>query len=70
MVVEDEAGRGCRGLEDYPRATRGVAGLGKDAERGEDIIVERHGRAVAAVISVDQFDELHRIREDLNAAGR
>ena len=34
---------------------RGVAGLVKDAERGEDIIVERHGRPVAAVISVDQL---------------
>ena len=30
-------------------SSRGVAGLVKDAERGEDIIVERHGRAVAAV---------------------
>lgn len=47
---------------------RGVAGLVKDAERGEDIIVERHGRAVAAVISVDHFDELHRLRADLTAA--
>ena len=47
---------------------RGVAGLVKDAERGEDIIVERHGRAVAAVISVEQFDELHRVRTDLTAA--
>lgn len=47
---------------------RGVAGLVKDAERGEDIIVERHGRAVAAVISVDHFDELHRVRTDLTAA--
>jgi prevent-host-death family protein len=47
---------------------RGVAGLVKDAERGEDIIIERHGRAVAAVISVEHFDELHRLRADLNAA--
>ena len=47
---------------------RGVAGLVKDAERGEDIIVERHGRAVAAVISMEQFDELHRVRADLSAA--
>lgn len=47
---------------------RGVAGLVKDAELGEDIIVERHGRAVAAVISVEQFDELHRVRADLTAA--
>jgi len=47
---------------------RGVAGLVKDAERGEDIIVERHGRAVAAVISVKHFDELHRVRAGLLAA--
>lgn len=47
---------------------RGVAGLVKDAERGEDIIVERHGRAVAAVISVKHLDELQRIRADLTAA--
>lgn len=47
---------------------RGVAGLVKDAERGEDIIVERHGRAVAAVISVEHLDELHRVRADLTAA--
>lgn len=49
-------------------AGRGVAGLVKDAEHGEDIIVERHGRPVAAVISVKHFDELHRVRADLTAA--
>lgn len=47
---------------------RGVAGLVKDAERGEDIIVERHGRAVAAVISVRHFEEFQRVRADLLAA--
>lgn len=47
---------------------RGVAGLVKDAERGEDIIVERHGRAVAAVISMAELDELRRVRADLSAA--
>ncbi len=47
---------------------RGVAGLLKDAERGEDIIVERHGRAVAAVISIKHFDELNVLRDDLTAA--
>lgn len=47
---------------------RGVAGLVKDAERGEDTIVERHGRAVAAIIAVEQFDELQRVRADLTAA--
>ena len=49
-------------------SSRGVAGLVKDAERGEDIPVERHGRAVAAVISVEHFDELHRVGADLIAA--
>lgn len=44
---------------------RGVAGLVKDAERGEDILVERHGRAV---ISVDHFEQIHRLRADLTAA--
>lgn len=47
---------------------RGVAGLVKDAERGEETIVERHGRAVAAVISVEHLDELRRVRADLVAA--
>lgn len=47
---------------------RGVAGLVRDAEGGEDIIVERHGRAVAAVVSMEHFDELHRLRSDLIAA--
>lgn len=49
-------------------SSRGVAGLVKDAERGEDIVVQRHGRPVAAVISVDQLDELNRLRGDLLAA--
>lgn len=44
---------------------RGVAGLVKDAERGEDIIVERHGRPVAAVVSVEHFEEIRRLRIDL-----
>ncbi|MDO5499693.1 MAG: type II toxin-antitoxin system prevent-host-death family antitoxin [Propionibacteriaceae bacterium] len=47
---------------------RGVAGLVKDAERGERIIVERHGRPVAAVISVEHLAELNRVRADLTAA--
>lgn len=47
---------------------RGVAGLLKDAERGEDIIVERHGRAVAAVVSVERFAEINNLRADLTAA--
>lgn len=43
-------------------AGRGVAGLVKDAEGGDDIIVERRGRAVAAVVSVSHLDSrsIHR----------
>ena len=48
--------------------SRGVAGLVKDAEYGEETIVERHGRAVAAVISMEHLDELHRVRADLVTA--
>lgn len=40
----------------------------KDAERGEDIIVERRGRAVAAVVSVDHFEQLQQMRADVTAA--
>ncbi len=48
-------------------ASRGVAGLVKDAE-AEDIIVERHGRPVAAVVSVEHFEQYQRMRSDLSAA--
>ena len=47
---------------------RGVAGLVKDAEHCEETIVECHGRSVAAVISMEHLDELHRVRADLVAA--
>lgn len=49
-------------------AGRGVAGLVKDAEHGEDIIVERRGHPVAAVVSIEHLDELRRLRADLVAA--
>lgn len=49
-------------------AGRGVAGLVKDAERGEDIVVERHGRAVAAVVSIGHLEELRRLRADVASA--
>ena len=37
---------------------RGVSGLLRDAERGSDIVVERHGHAVAAILSVRRLGEL------------
>lgn len=49
-------------------AGRGVAGLVRDAERGENIIVERRGRAVAAVVSVDRFEQFEQMSADVTAA--
>jgi prevent-host-death family protein len=49
-------------------AARGVAGLVKDAEAGEDLVVARHGTAVAAVISVDHFARITEVEEDLRDA--
>ena len=49
-------------------AARGVAGLVRDAEAGEDLVVARHGHAVAAVISVDHFARITELEEDLRDA--
>jgi len=49
-------------------AGRGVAGLVKDAEMGGDIIVERRGRAVAAVVSISHLHELQHLRADVTSA--
>lgn len=49
-------------------ARRGVAGLIKDAEAGADIVVSRHGKPVAAVVSTRQLDEIHRLEDDLRDA--
>ncbi len=49
-------------------ASRGLPRLVRDAEMGEDLIVERRGRAVAAVISMRQLDEIRRLESDLHDA--
>ena len=46
-------------------ASRGVPGLVKDAERGEDIVVERRGQPVAALVSMRHLEELRRLEADL-----
>ena len=46
-------------------ATRGVAGLVRDAEAGEDIVVSRHGRPVAAVVSMRRLAQLRELERDL-----
>lgn len=44
---------------------RGVAGLVADAEHGEDLIVTRHHRPVAAVVSVRRLAEIEEAAADL-----
>lgn len=60
--------RDSRAVSVTAATSRGVAGLVKDAEMGEDVIVERHGRVVAAVVSVDHFEQLKRMRADVSSA--
>lgn len=44
---------------------RGVAGLVSDAEHGETLVVTRHHRPVAAVVSVRRLSELEEAAADL-----
>lgn len=49
-------------------SSRGVAGLVKDSEHGTDTVVERHGRPVAAVVSMEHFSDLRELEQDLRSA--
>jgi len=44
---------------------RGIARLVADAAHGVEVVVERHGRALAAIVAIERFDELTRLRDDL-----
>lgn len=46
-------------------SSRGVAGLVASAERGETVIVTRRNRRVAAVVGMDQLNEIGELRDDL-----
>ncbi len=46
-------------------AKSGLPKLLRDAENGADVIVERHGRAVAAVVSMRHLEEIQRLETDL-----
>lgn len=46
-------------------AKRGVAGLVADAEQGEDLVVTRHHRPVAAVVGIRRLAELDEVITDL-----
>lgn len=49
-------------------SARGVAGLLKDSEHGTDTVVQRHGKPVAAVVSIRQFEDLRELERDLRSA--
>jgi len=46
-------------------AKSGLPKLLREVELGEDVVVERHGRAVAAVVSMRHLDEIRRLEADL-----
>ncbi len=49
-------------------AGRGVPGLVREAEQGHDVVVARHGRPVAAVISIKRLERLRDLEADLRSA--
>src|SRR5262249_58508535 len=46
-------------------ARRGVARLVADAAHGDEVVVTRHHRPLAAVVGIDHLRELERLRADL-----
>jgi prevent-host-death family protein len=46
-------------------AKAGLPKLLREVELGEDVVVERHGKAVAAVVSMRHLDEIRRLEADL-----
>ena len=46
-------------------AKSGLPKLLREVEHGEDVVVERHGKAVAAVVSMRHLDQIRRLEADL-----
>jgi len=46
-------------------ATRGVSDLARQAENGVDIVLTRHGKPVAVVMSVHRANRIAQLEEDL-----
>ena len=63
MTIMDHA----RHVSVTEAAGRGVAGLVREASTG-DVVVTRHGRPVAAVVSTRRLEELHHLEEQLRDA--
>ena len=57
--------RDARTLTVTDATKRGVAGLVADAEGGTDLVVTRHHRPVAAVVSMQRLAELDEAADDL-----
>lgn len=49
-------------------ADRGVSALVRAAGEGREIVVERHGRPVAAVVSIRRLAEVSELEADLRSA--
>jgi antitoxin (DNA-binding transcriptional repressor) of toxin-antitoxin stability system len=47
---------------------RGVSAIVRAAGEGHDIVVERHGQAIAAVVGMRRLDELSELEADLRSA--
>ena len=46
-------------------AARGVAGLVRDAELGDDVVVARRGKPVACVVSMQRMGQLRELETEL-----
>ncbi len=44
---------------------RGIARLVADAAHGSEVVIQRHGRPVAAIVGYERFTELEQLRDDL-----
>jgi len=44
---------------------RGIARLVADAAHGDEVVVERHGLPVAAVVGIERLRELEALRDDV-----
>ena len=47
---------------------RGVSAILRQARDGQDLIVEKHGVPVAAVVGISRFEELDELEQDLRSA--
>lgn len=49
-------------------AQRGVSAIVRAADEGRDIVVERHGRALAAIVGMQRLEALSELEADLRSA--